>query len=111
MAQQTTTLQQLVNTKGYNNLSYREGIYMIKDIIAKLVEHGELTLSALVAYCGLHMTKHRKFIDQLESRNLITRIKIIVGKRSVTLYKVTPKGIKFYDTILEPYEAMIPRTG
>ena len=33
---------------------YRDRIYIVKDIIMKLVEYGELNQTALVSFCGLN---------------------------------------------------------
>jgi hypothetical protein len=40
---------------------------------------------------------------------LISRNEIQFGKRMVTVYKPTQKGIEFCRSILEPYEKMFPR--
>jgi hypothetical protein len=40
---------------------------------------------------------------------LISRNEIPFGKRMVTVYKPTQKGIEFCRSILEPYEKMFPR--
>jgi len=87
---------------------YRDRIYIIKDVILKLVEYGELNHTALVSFCGLNMTKHKPLIEDLETKQLITRSQILVGKRAITIYK-PPKGIEFCKSILEPYEIMFPR--
>ncbi|MGH9985321.1 MAG: winged helix-turn-helix domain-containing protein, partial [Nitrososphaeraceae archaeon] len=59
--------------------------------------------------CGLNMTKHKPLIEDLETKKLITRSQILVGKRAITIYKPSSKGIEFCKTILEPYEIMFPR--
>ena len=80
-----------------SHISYRDRIYIIKDIILKLVEYGELNQTALVSFCGLNMTKHKPLIDDLETKQLIT------------IYKPSLKGLEFCKSILEPYELMFPR--
>ena len=90
-------------------MSYRDKIYIIKDIILKLVEYGELNQTALVSFCGLNMTKHKPLIDDLEAKQLISKNLILVGKRAITVYKPSPKGLEFCKSILEPYEIMFPR--
>jgi predicted transcriptional regulator len=92
-----------------SHISYRDRIYIIKDIILKLVEYGELNQTALVSFCGLNMTKHKPLIDDLETKQLINRNQILVGKRSITIYKPSLKGLEFCKSILEPYELMFPR--
>jgi len=95
-----------------SHASYRDRIYIIKDIILKLVEYGELNQTALTSFCGLNLSKHRVILDHLESRGLISRETVNSGKkRSVTIYKPTRRGIDFCKIILEPYERMFPRTS
>jgi predicted transcriptional regulator len=94
-----------------SHISYRDRIYIIKDVILKLVEYGELNHTALVSFCGLNMTKHKLLIDDLETKQLITRNLILVGKRTITIYKPSLKGIEFCKSILEPYETRFPRVS
>jgi predicted transcriptional regulator len=90
-------------------ISHRDRIYIIKDIILKLVEYGELNQTALVSFCGLNLKKHKDIFDDLESNELISRNEISYGKRTTAIYKPTHRGIEFCRTILEPYEKMFPR--
>jgi predicted transcriptional regulator len=89
--------------------SYRDRIYIVKDIILKLVEYGELNQTALVSFCGLNLKKHKSILDELESNGLINRQESVAGKRTVTIYRPTQKGLDFCRNILEPYEHMFPR--
>jgi|SRR5215218_1107966 len=89
--------------------SYRDRIYIVKDVILKLVEYGELNQTALMSFCGLNLKKHKPILDDLESNGLIRRTERPVGKRTVSNYSPTQKGIEFSRTILEPYEKMFPR--
>ncbi|MGB6462722.1 MAG: winged helix-turn-helix domain-containing protein [Nitrosotalea sp.] len=89
--------------------TYRDRIYIIKDIILMLVQYGELNQTALVSFCGLNLKKHKPILDDLESNNLIISSKKALGKRIITIYKPTSKGIEFSRTILEPYETLFPR--
>lgn len=50
-----------------SSVSYRDRIYIIKDIILKLVERGELNQTALLSFCGLNLKKHKPILDDLES--------------------------------------------
>jgi len=74
-----------------------------------LVQYGELNQTALVSFCGLNLKKHKPILDELESNNLIKSEEKPFGKRIVTIYKPTSKGIEFCRTILEPYETLFPR--
>jgi len=89
--------------------TYRDRIYIIKDIILMLVEYGELNQTALVSFCGLNLKKHKPILDELESNNMITSTERSLGKRIITIYKPTSEGIEFCRTILEPYEKLFPR--
>jgi predicted transcriptional regulator len=89
--------------------SYRDRIYIVKDVILKLVEYGELNQTALVSFCGLNLKKHKPILDDLEANGLVNRIEKTIGKRTVTMYSTTQKGLEFSRNILEPYERMFPR--
>jgi predicted transcriptional regulator len=102
------TKSQLLIMSGSTS-SYRDRIYIVEDIILKLVEYGELNQTALVSFCGLNLKKHKSIIDELELNELISRSEAQVGKRIVTVYRPTQKGIEFCRSILEPYEKMFPR--
>ena len=88
---------------------YRDRIYIVADIILKLVEYSELNQTALATFCGLNLKKHKPILDELEINELISRREIQSGKRIVTVYKPGQKGIDFYREILEPYEKIFPR--
>ena len=92
-----------------SRISYRDRVYIIKDVILKLVEYGELNLTALVSFCGLNLKKHRPLLDELEKKGLISRYERATGKRTITFYCTTEKGLEFCRTILEPYEKLFPR--
>lgn len=89
--------------------NYRDKIYIIKDIISLLAEYGELNQTALVSYSGLNLKKHKHILDGLESRQLISKSHMEDGKRTITIYKVTQKGLEFCRMIIEPYEELFPR--
>lgn len=89
--------------------SYRDRIYIVKDIIMKLVEYGELNQTALVSFCGLNLKKHRAIFEKMEFNGFIAKSEIALGKRVVTVYKPTERGLDFCRSILEPYEKMFPR--
>jgi predicted transcriptional regulator len=88
---------------------YRDRIYIIKDIILKLVEYGELNQTALFSFCGLNMKKHKPLLDDLNSKGLIKNCEVYLGKRIITIYKPTERGIDFCGSILDAYEKMFPR--
>ena len=88
---------------------YRDRIYIIKDIILTLVQYGELNQTALVSFCGLNLKKHKPILGELESNGLIQSEERNLGKRIITIYKPTAKGVEFCKTILDPYETLFPR--
>jgi predicted transcriptional regulator len=89
--------------------SYRDRIYIVKDVILKLVEYGELNQTALVSFCGLNLKKHKSILEDIEDNELIEKREVSIGKRTVTMYRPTQKGMAFCRDILEPYEKMFPR--
>lgn len=89
--------------------SYRDRIYIVKDVILKLVEYGELNQTALVSFCGLNLKKHKSILEDIEDNGMVERAETTIGKRIVTMYRPTQKGIAFCRDILEPYEKMFPR--
>ena len=89
---------------------HRDRIYMRKDIILKLVEHGELNQSKLMSYCGLNNVKHKDIIDELVEKGLIARIEEPWGAKKIIKYRASEKGRELAREILEPYEALFPRS-
>lgn len=83
-------------------------MYIRAEIIIKLAEYGPLTLTNLVSYCGLNLSKHKAILDEMEERGLIVKFFERQGKKTVVKYKVTDKGMKFYELILKPYIEMFP---
>lgn len=89
--------------------SYRDRIYIIKDVILKLVEYGELNQTALISFCGLNLKKHKPILDDLEENDMVARKEVTIGRRTVAFYRPTQKGVAFCKDILEPYEKVFPR--
>lgn len=92
-----------------SRVHYRDRIYIIADLILKLVEYGELNQTALVSFCGLNLKKHRDILEDLEAKGLIQKREELVGKRTINIYMPTQKGVEFCRAIIEPYEIMFPR--
>ncbi len=90
---------------------YRDRIYIVKDIILTLAEYGQLNQTALFSFCGLNISKHKTILDNLEQNEMIQRIEDKEGKRTITIFKVTNKGMNFCHEMLEPYENLFPRSG
>ena len=89
---------------------YRDRIYIRKDIMLKLSEYGELNQSKLMSYCGLNNVKHKGIIDDMVEKGLITRFEESWGNKTIIKYKVSEKGRGILQEILEPYEALFPRS-
>ena len=93
-----------------SHIQYRDRIHIMIDILTKLVEYGELNQTALMSFCGLNLTKHRSIIEGMEDHGLIRReVETISKSRSISHFKASPEGLKFFREILEPYERMFPR--
>lgn len=88
---------------------HRDRIYIRKDIILKLAEHGELNQSRLMSYCGLNNVKHKEIVDEMVEKGLILRTEESWGGKKTIKYKVSPKGRELARAILEPYELLFPR--
>lgn len=89
---------------------YRDRVYIRKDIILKLSEHGELNQTNLLSYCGLNLMKHKDILESLERKGFIKKTETPWGNKKVIKYSVTEKGRKFCEMVLEPYEEIFPRS-
>ena len=76
----------------------------------KLYEYGELNQSKLMSYCGLNNVKHKEIIDDLVEKELIVRTEESWGNKTIIKYRVSQKGREILKEILEPYEALFPRS-
>ena len=92
-----------------NHSAYREKIYVIKDLILKLFEKGELDQTSLLGFCGLNLARHKSLLNHMESNNLINSTRVTSGKKISTVYKPTQRGVLFYTEILETFEKMFTR--
>lgn len=88
---------------------YRDKVYIIKDIIFTLTEHGGINQTSLYSFCGLNLTKHKYILDELEEKGLLEKNQKLQGKRNVTYFRVTQKGLEFCRNILDPFEEIFPR--
>ena len=87
----------------------RDRTYIRKDIILMLGEYGELNQTKLISFCGLNMKKHKEILEDMEKKQLISKVEEPWGSKTIVKYKVAPKGLEFYKVVLEPYEKMFPR--
>ena len=88
---------------------YRDRIYIVKDIILTLSEYGQLNQTTLFSFCGLNISKHKGILDSLEENEMIHSEEITEGKRKLTIFRATPKGMDFCREIIEQYEKLFPR--
>lgn len=102
-------MQVLIQKNPIIHKRYRDRIYIVKDLLSKLIELGDINQTALSSFCGINVTKHRKILDELENNGLITKYKQNIGKRVITMYGITTKGYGFHQSILNPFEEIIPR--
>ena len=89
--------------------SYRDRIYIVQDIMLKLLEQNELNQTTLLSFCGLNLKKHKSILEDLEANEFISKTELPYGKKRMVVYKPTRKGIEFCTNILEPYERVFPR--
>jgi predicted transcriptional regulator len=90
---------------------YRERIYIRKDIMMKLYEYGELNQSKLLSYCGLNSVRHKEILDEMVNSGLIVRMEEPWGNKTIIKYKASEKGNQILRQLLEPYEALFPRSN
>lgn len=88
---------------------YRDRIYIRKDILLKLYEHGELNQSRLMSYCGLNNVKHKNILDDMVNKGMISRTEEPWGNKNIIKYKISDKGRSILNEVLEPYEELFPR--
>ena len=84
-------------------------MYIRKDILLKLYEHGELNQSKLMSYCGLNNVKHKGILDDMVKKQMIIRTEEPWGNKSIIKYKMSDKGKEILKEVLEPYEELFPR--
>lgn len=89
---------------------YRDRIYMRKDILLKLFEHGELNQSKLMSYCGLNNVKHKEILDDMVKKELLIRTETAWGNKTIVKYSVSQKGKEILTKLFEPYEELFPRS-
>jgi predicted transcriptional regulator len=88
---------------------YRDRIYIRKDILLKLYEHGEMNQSKLMSYCGMNNVKHKEILDVMVKKGMINRIEEAWGTKTIIKYNISEKGNSILREILEPYEELFPR--
>jgi predicted transcriptional regulator len=88
---------------------YRDRIYIRKDILLKLYEHGEINQSKLMSYCGLNNVKHKEILDVMVEKGMIKRVEEAWGSKTIIKYSISEKGSSILREILEPYEELFPR--
>lgn len=88
---------------------HRERIYLRKDVLLKLAQHGELNQSRLMSYCGLNNVKHKVLLDEMVAKGFIVRIEEPWGAKKIIKYKISDRGRELVRQILEPYETLFPR--
>jgi predicted transcriptional regulator len=102
-------LKSLLRPKSASGASYQDRLYIVKDVLIKLLKSGELNVTTLATCCGLNMNKHMTLIDQMEYNGLIRKNIEYHRRRVNSSYTITPKGIEFCRIILEPYEMLFSR--
>lgn len=90
---------------------YRDRIYIRKDVLLKLFEHGEMNQSRLMSICGLNNVKHKEILDDMVKKEMIERKNEAWGSKSIIKYKISEKGREILKQVLQPYENLFPREG
>lgn len=88
---------------------YRDRVYIRKDVLLKLFEHGEMNQSRLMSICGLNNVKHKGILDDMVKKQMIERKNEAWGSKSIIKYKISQKGKEILKQVLEPYEDLFPR--
>ncbi len=88
---------------------HRDRIYIRKDILLKLYDSGEMNQSRLLSECGLNNSKHKEILEDLAKNGFIEHKNELEGKKSISKYKITQKGIEILNEIFERYELLFPR--
>ena len=66
--------------------SYRDRIYIVKDLIMKLVEHNELNQTTLLTFLQIKFKKNKPILDELESNGFVCKHELPYGKRTTIVY-------------------------
>lgn len=90
---------------------YRDRIYIRKDILLKLYEHGEMNQSKLMSYCGMNNVKHKEILDSMVEKGMIDKNEQAWGSKIIIKYTISQKGASILREILEPYEELFPRNS
>jgi len=88
---------------------YRDRIYIRKDILLKLYEHGEMNQSMLMSICGLNNVKHKGILDSMVNKEMIERREEAWGSKTIYKYKIAQKGKTILEEVLQRYEDLFPR--
>ena len=87
---------------------HRERIYLRKDVLLKLAEHGKLNQSRLMSYCGLNNVKHKVLLDEMVEKGLILRMDEPWGAKKIIKYKISDRG-RACQGDFRAYETLFPR--
>ena len=88
---------------------YRDRVYIRRDILSKLLDHGELNQSKLMSYCGLNNAAHKGIVVDMADKGLIIRSEEKWGNKTVFMYRISEEGKKFLNDILDRYEQLFSR--
>ena len=74
-----------------------------------MAEYGELNQTKLLSYGGLNLAKHKKILEELLEKGLIEKKENLWGSKTIINYKITEKGNRFCQMVLDPSKEMFPR--
>jgi predicted transcriptional regulator len=93
-----------------SSVFYRDTVHIRKDIIAALVNFGEMNQSKLFGYCSLNSVKHKKLLLELLKTEMVIRVvEQWPGGKVMVKYQASELGKRFLTDVLQPYEQMFPR--
>lgn len=62
-----------------------------------------------MSYCGLNNVKHKRILDDMVTKGMITKTEEPWGNKIIIKYKISDKGRTTLNEVLEPYEELFPR--
>ena len=72
MSQKQSNILSRKYQKGLS-VSYRDRVYIVKDIIFNVAEYGELNQTVLISFCGLNLNKHQSILEKMQYNGLVAR--------------------------------------
>ena len=88
---------------------YRDRIYIRKDILLNLHEHGEMNQTRLLSVCGLNNVRHKEILNDMVQKDFLEKQEVAWGQKIILKYSISQKGREVLESVLGPYEKLFPR--